>query len=339
MFKIDLFMFISDICEILYCYFKRIMYNILTDIIIGVICLISNEEISYIDKNVSNSICKKLSRLNLSISNYAFDANIIWFRVAFNKSEIWNQAKHSHSFYELHLCLSGYAIFEDREHNTLFLNPGDFILLPPKQSHKLCGVSDDFSKLVFGFALKIKKSDEYEFLQSSFEKIPIKVFQASQTMLEIPQKILDDIAMYDRGYKLMVSEMLATLIIEIARIINNHNISSIKYENKDKRLDNLILYMRDNLHRNLTVEDFAAQSNMSSKQLNRIMFENYNMSVAEFFKKERIEKAKDLLTHTELSMSQIAHKIGFSDEFSMSKIFKRLEGMTPAKYRSSYFLK
>ena len=93
------------------------------------------------------------------------------------------------------------------------------------------------------------------------------------------------------------------------------------------------------VHFILTVEDFAAQSNMSSKQLNRIMFENYNMSVAEFFKNERIEKAKDLLTHTELSMSQIAHKIGFSDEFSMSKIFKRLEGMTPAKYRSSYFLK
>lgn len=300
----------------------------------------SDKNISYINENVSRSVCKKFSRLNLSISNYAFDSNVIWCRVAFNKSEIWNQAKHSHSFYELHLCLSGSAVFEDKNKNILTITPGEFIFLPPKQSHKLCQVSDDFSKLVFGFVLKLKESDEYSFLKESFENFPIKVFKASQTMLEAPQKILDDIEKHDKCFKLMASEVLSTVIIEIARIINPSNKNTdIKYENKDKRLDALILYMRDNLSRHLTVEDFAAQSNMSSKQLNRIMFENYNMSVAEFFKKERIEKAKELLTHTELSMSQIAHKVGFSDEFSMGKIFKRLEGMTPARYRSSYFLK
>lgn len=74
----------------------------------------------------------------------------------------------------------------------------------------------------------------------------------------------------------------------------------------------------------LTIFNFAAQSNMNSKQLNRIMFENYDMSVAEFFKKERIEKAKDLLIHTELSMSQIVHRVGFSNEFSTGKYLNDL---------------
>lgn len=299
-----------------------------------------NNKISYIDESIPTSVCKEFSRLNISISNYAFDSNIIWCRIAFNNREIWNTAKHSHSFYELHLCLSGEAVFEAGNNNLLTINPGEFIFLPPKQSHKLCQVSDDFSKFVFGFVLKLKESDEYSFLKESFNNIPIGVFKASQTMLEAPQRILNDIAQHNNGFKLMSSMFLSSVIIEIARIINpSYKNTNIKYENKDKRLDALILYMRDNLQQHLTVEDFAAQSNMSSKQLNRIMFENYNMSVSEFFKKERIEKAKDLITHTELSMGQIAQKVGFSDEFSMGKIFKRIEGMTPARYRSSYFLK
>lgn len=296
--------------------------------------------VSFINDSVSRALCKELSRMNLSISNYAFESNVIWCRVAFNKSEIWNTAKHSHSFYELHLCLSGYAEFEDKNQNSLKIHPGEFIFWPPKQSHRLCSVSDNFAKLVFGFALKFNQSDEYAFFKEAFENIPIRVFKASNTMLQIPQRILDDIERHEKGFKLMVSEILSTLIIEIARIINpSGKNTDITYENKDKRLDTLILYMRDNLQQHLTVEDFAAQSNMSSKQLNRIMLENYNMSVADFFKKERIEKAKELLTRTELSMGQIAHKVGLSDEFSFGKLFKRLEGMTPARYRSSYFLK
>lgn len=343
MFETDCFMFKLDIWQNLYCFSFKILYNIFSDAILGgLVYMVPNNENIYINEIFSKSIYKELSLLNLFISNYAFDADIIWCRVAFNKNEQWNQAKHSHSFYELHLCLSGCAKFEDKEHNPLIINPGQFILMPPKQSHKLCEVSEDFSKLVFGFTLKLKDSDEYNFLKSSFANIPMMVFTASKTMLEIPQKILDDIAMHNKGFKLMITEFLTTLIIEIARIIDtyvNPVGTRIEYKNKDKRLDQLILYMRDNLNRNLTVGDFAAQSNMSSKQLNRIMLENYNMSVSDFFKKEKIEKAKDLLVHTELSMSQIAHELGFGDEFSMSKTFKRIEGMTPAKYRSSYFLK
>lgn len=294
----------------------------------------------YIRQDISKTVCKKFSRLNISISNYAFNANVIWCRVAFSKYESWNFARHSHSFYELHLCLSGNAQFENKKHEILNLHSGEFIIFPPGETHKFCGASDDFSKLVFGFALKINDSDEYTFLKPAFDKFPIKVYKASDTMLEAPKKILNDIEHQHLGFKLMTTQLLTTVIIDTARIIHPfEQISSIKYENKDKRLDSLILYMRDNLHRHLTIEDFAAVSSMSSKQLDRLMKENYNMSVAEFFKKEKIEKAKDLLIHTELSISQIAQKIGYSDEFSMSKTFKRIEGLTPAKYRSSYFLK
>lgn len=296
-------------------------------------------DLSYISNSVPKSVYKEFSRLNLLISNYAFDANVIWCRVAFNKSETWNTARHRHSFYELHLCLSGSATFEDKANRPLTIQPKEFIFFPPKHSHRLRQVSEDFSKLVFGFTLELKQSDEYNFLKKAFENIPIKVWSASQTLIQAPARIINDIEHHNQGFKLMVSEILSTVIIEIARIISSSHRVNSKYENIDTRLDALILYMQDNLSRHLTVEDFAALSNMSSRQLNRIMLEKYNMSVADYFKKERIEAAKSLLVETSLSMNQIAQKVGFSDEYSLHKIFTRMEGLTPSNYRATFFSK
>lgn len=292
------------------------------------------------DFNTCKPFCKELSRLDISISNYAFESKSIWCRIAFNANETWNQAKHSHSFYELHLCLNGGASFRTKDDNILTINPGKFILFPPKCSHQLIDVTDDFSKLVFGFTLELKESEEYASLKSSFNNVPIKVFSASDELIQTPAKIIKIIKNHPKCYKLLISELLSLTIIDVGNTINPQSESTaIKYIDKDTRLDSLILYMQDNLSRTLTTEDLASQANLSSKQLNRLMQQTYGMTVSDYFKKERIKKARYLLTHTELSMEQIAHKIGFSDEFSMAKAFKRIEGMSPSKYRSSFFLK
>lgn len=297
-------------------------------------------ENNYIDLGTSQSILKELARLQLQISNYAFDAQIIWCRVAVNKFEVWNKAAHHHSFYELHLCCSGYAVFEDTDKNTVTVSSGEFVLFPPSTSHKLIDYSDDFSKLVFGFSLNLKESDEYRFLSDSFNEIKVKNFKASSKMLTIPSEILEEIKLHRKGFKFAICELLSLLIIESARVINpSKKEDFLKYSSKDTKLDSIILYMRNNLHTNLTADDIATVANMSSKQLNRIMFENYNMSISTFFKKEKIKKAKELLENSDYSISQIASLIGFSDEFSFSKSFKKIEGITPASYRSSYFQK
>ena len=293
-----------------------------------------------IDYNTSKPFCKELSRLDISISNYAFDSKVIWCRVAFNNNETLNQAQHSHSFYELHLCLSGSASFRTKSNDILTITSGEFVLFPPKQSHQLIDVTEDFSKLVFGFTLELKESEEYIYLKSSFDNITQKVFVASQELKEMPSKILNIIKRRPKCYKLLISNILAMIIVECGNCINPYNeATAIRYIDKDRRLESLILYMQDNLSRTLTTEDLATQANLSSKQLNRLMQQTYGMTVSDYFKKERIKKARYLLTHTELSMEQIAHKIGFSDEFSMAKAFKRIEGMSPSKYRSSFFLK
>lgn len=278
---------------------------------------------------------KNLSRLGLSLSNYAFDADIFWCRFAHN--EKWNIAMHSHSFFELHFCLSGFAKFSNEQGEVLSLRPGTFALFPVNQEHSLCFHSENFEKLVMGFQLGLKHSADYPFLEGAFRSVPFEEFEASDKMIQYASRIGDEVYNDRPAYKLILCNLLSNLIIEIARIITpNHSNQRGKYKKKDDRLDTLFVFMRDNLSRHLTSEDFAAEANMSVKQLNRLMQQTHHMSISDFFRKERIEKAKKLLAHTSYTTARIALEVGFSDEFSFGKAFKRTVGIAPGVFRSSF---
>jgi YesN/AraC family two-component response regulator len=59
-----------------------------------------------------------------------------------------------------------------------------------------------------------------------------------------------------------------------------------------------------------------------------------NDSIYEYHTKVRIERAKELLETSELSVEQIARKIGI-DKSNLCKQFKRLTGKTPTEWRSA----
>lgn len=278
---------------------------------------------------------KELAQLELTISNYAFEADVLWCRFA--RNERWNVAIHNHSFYELHFCLSGFAKFCNNKNEVLSLQPGSFVIFQAGQEHRLSFSSENFEKLVFAFHLTLKPSEDLPFFESAYNNISFNVFEASDKMIRYTQKLCEESNSDSPAYKLSVTNLLSELILEIARIITpQHHSRKILYKNKDNRLDTLVLFIRDNLSHHLTSEDFAAESNMSIKQLNRLMEATYHMSVSDFFRKERIEKAKQLLIDTTYTIAQIAQEVGFSDEFSFSKTFKRMTGVPPGFFRTSF---
>lgn len=53
----------------------------------------------------------------------------------------------------------------------------------------------------------------------------------------------------------------------------------------------------------------------------------------EFLKKTRIERSKQLLLGTNLNILQIAWEVGYAHQSSLNRIFKDIEGITPAEFR------
>ena len=59
------------------------------------------------------------------------------------------------------------------------------------------------------------------------------------------------------------------------------------------------------------------------------------MTPVEYLRKFRIAKAMELLCTTEMTLSEISEKTGFSDVSLFSRVFKQNVGLPPASYRKN----
>jgi YesN/AraC family two-component response regulator len=85
----------------------------------------------------------------------------------------------------------------------------------------------------------------------------------------------------------------------------------------------------------LSLADLARQVGMSRYRLSHRFREVLGVTFREYLLKVRLERAKVLLAAGHLSITEVAHDVGFGDLPRFDKMFKRYTGLTPSAYRSS----
>lgn len=90
------------------------------------------------------------------------------------------------------------------------------------------------------------------------------------------------------------------------------------------------------LKQTITVKELSKLCHVSSRHFSRLFLEKYQTSPIEFIQNLKLQRAKNLLESTTLSISEIAMQTGFSDIFYFSKLFKKVEGLSPSQYRKLF---
>ena len=92
--------------------------------------------------------------------------------------------------------------------------------------------------------------------------------------------------------------------------------------------------IQDHIDTSLTLKDLSKNIDIHPSYLSR-EFSKYfdNLSFGEYIRKLRIEKAIELLTNSEYSLTEIAYLTGFSDQSHFTRIFKTHTGKNPSSYR------
>ncbi len=98
-------------------------------------------------------------------------------------------------------------------------------------------------------------------------------------------------------------------------------------------IEKAIEYINENYEERLTLEDVADHVYLSSTYFSRIFNQELGMSFNGYLNKVRIDKAKALLLHGNMSLADISATVGFIDQSYFTKVFKKLTGMTPNEYR------
>ena len=86
----------------------------------------------------------------------------------------------------------------------------------------------------------------------------------------------------------------------------------------------------------LRVSDLAREAACSDSYLARRFKEEFGMSIKAHIQQQRAQRACELLTYADSSISEIADVLGFADVFSFSKFFKQQYGQTPSLYRAAH---
>lgn len=96
-----------------------------------------------------------------------------------------------------------------------------------------------------------------------------------------------------------------------------------------------INYINDNIEKDLTLAEIATSVGMSPYHFARAFKQATGLPPHQYLIQCRIEKAKSLLSQTNLAIAEIAYRVGFASQSHFTTLFRKHTGTTPKAYRDN----
>ena len=101
-----------------------------------------------------------------------------------------------------------------------------------------------------------------------------------------------------------------------------------------KHLQQVVDYIQSNLEQEISLADLAEIVQMSSYQFGKRFKQSTGLPPHRYVLQSRIERAKELLTHSHLSIAIISQQVGFYDQSHFTHTFRKHTLFTPRQYRN-----
>lgn len=96
-----------------------------------------------------------------------------------------------------------------------------------------------------------------------------------------------------------------------------------------------LIHHKSNENMSVNLSEFISQKlNYDYNYLSNLFSEVQGITIEKYFIAQKIEKVKELLKYDELSLSQIADRLGYSSVAYLSNQFKKQTGLTPSFYKT-----
>jgi len=159
-------------------------------------------------------------------------------------------------------------------------------------------------------------------VESEFKKLGLQTISVELGEVELQDSITESQKevllknLQDLGFDLIDDKKSKTV-----EKIKNLIIDLVHHKNNDLKI-NLSDYLSENLN-----QDYNSLSNLFS--------EIENTTIEKYFISQKIEKVKELLIYNELSLSEIADILNYSNVAHLSNQFKKITGFTPTHFKQS----
>lgn len=97
-----------------------------------------------------------------------------------------------------------------------------------------------------------------------------------------------------------------------------------------------IEYIYVHIQERITVDALALCTGLSPSHLSRLFKKEIGISVSDYIREKKIEKAQELLRFSGLGLIEISNFLSFSSQSHFTQTFREFTGMTPKKYRDRH---
>jgi Response regulator containing CheY-like receiver domain and AraC-type DNA-binding domain len=125
----------------------------------------------------------------------------------------------------------------------------------------------------------------------------------------------------------LYEEWLTTLTRKLSNMIQEFN--NILHPYVKKAID----YIKENYANDISLKTISQHFHVTSAYMGKIFYNETGKYFNDYLCEVRLAKAEDLLTHTELKISDISNKSGFSGQSYFNRLFKNVYNLSPLEYR------
>ncbi len=125
----------------------------------------------------------------------------------------------------------------------------------------------------------------------------------------------------------------STIIRSIMHLKKRQDLLEPPKAGSDLLIDRIRFYIIEHISEEISRSDLASFVGLSPEYLSTYFKKETGMTLSDHIKSERIEFAKRLLRHSNLSISTISGNVGYDSLSYFSQVFRRSVGLTPREYR------
>ncbi|MEJ6980081.1 AraC family transcriptional regulator [Pedobacter sp. P351] len=231
--------------------------------------------------------------------------------------------------YILLYCTAGIGTVKIRD-KVYKLTPNHFIILPRNIAHQYSSAKEDpwtiywihftgeCADLLFARYLELGSEPVF----SAYDEARIERFEQIFNLLE-------------ESFEMRNLEIVNISLQDfVAKFIYSPEINPPGL-GSDKISDS-ISFMKKNLNRQYSVLQMAQQQSLSVTHYSRMFRSKTGSSPNQYFSELKIQKSCQYLYFTNRSIKEICADLGFDDPYYFSRLFKKLMGVSPAKYKSQH---
>lgn len=263
------------------------------------------------------------------LTNYLSNLQVDLFMADYNLcSPDWRDMDYTPDYSKFYFICEGEGWLKigDQEY---YPKPGELFLMPEGVRQSYSYISDQpFQKYWCHFSAKVGDINLFKILELSH--VCTKVDR------DVVKELFSGLTMYAKSDAVYAHLLAKSKLMELfCYFIMNIDLDEITFNNLTsiEKLTNILSYIDLNIDRNFSIQELAEISCTHPNYFIRLFKQQMGVPPIQYITRKKIEKAKELLSSTPSSVSEIADQLGFNDLFYFSKQFKKNVGLTPTEFR------